>query len=176
MAYDKVVDSQWLDNGIQKIADAVKEKAGVTDPLSFPDEIEAAAKSIQVGGDIDNTVVDGIIDRTIAGIKNDTVTTVAAHAFRGCSQLVEADFATVTEIKGNAFNGCSKLVRLILRSSSVCVLEATSAFTSTQIKSGGSGRIYVPKEIVENYKQATNWVSLGDDSFDTIENLEGGNI
>ena len=50
MAYDKVVDSAVLDAGLKQIADAIREKAGTTDALAFPQEIADAIAAIQSGG------------------------------------------------------------------------------------------------------------------------------
>ena len=50
MAYDKVVDSAVLDEGLKQIADAIREKAGTTDALAFPQEIADAIAAIQGGG------------------------------------------------------------------------------------------------------------------------------
>lgn len=50
MAYDKVVDSAVLDAGLKKIADAIREKAGTTDALAFPQAMADAIAAIQSGG------------------------------------------------------------------------------------------------------------------------------
>jgi hypothetical protein len=107
-----------------------------------------------------------------------SVTTVGQRAFQNCSGLVNAKFTASTSIGTNAFNGCtklarvelsaptidantfyscSKLVTLILRNSSkVATLVNANAFTSTAIASG-TGYIYVPRDLVDSYKTATNW-------------------
>ena len=50
MAYDKVVDSAVLDAGLKQIADAIREKAGTTDALAFPQAMADAIAAIQGGG------------------------------------------------------------------------------------------------------------------------------
>ena len=50
MAYDKVVDSSVLDAGLKLIADAIREKAGTTDALTFPQAMADAIAAIQGGG------------------------------------------------------------------------------------------------------------------------------
>ena len=98
-----------------------------------------------------------LLQRTISGAYvNNRVTKVGPYAFYKCTNLVSLEFANVTNIDGNAFNGCSKLETLILRSSTVCTLAATSAFTSTKIASG-TGYIYVPSSLLADYQSATNW-------------------
>jgi len=66
------------------------------------------------------------------------------------------DLSKNITINGNKFNGANSLVHLILRSDTLCSLSATSAFTSTPIASG-LGWIYVPSDLVDSYKTASNW-------------------
>lgn len=50
MALDKVVDSAALDAGMLLVANAIRAKAGTTDPLAWPDGFKAAVEGIQTGG------------------------------------------------------------------------------------------------------------------------------
>lgn len=50
MAYDKVVDSTFLDGGLTLIADAIREKNGSEDELLFPDDFVTAITAIEGGG------------------------------------------------------------------------------------------------------------------------------
>jgi hypothetical protein len=107
------------------------------------------------------------------------VTTIAAEAFYGCTLLTSVDFPVltsipdgafrtsnglrfanfpaVTSIATNALRGCSQLVALILRNASkVATLSGTNALTATSI-AAGTGYIYVPRDLVDSYKSATNW-------------------
>lgn len=95
------------------------------------------------------------------------VTVIANSTFQKCSALGKLDLPAVTSIEAKAFNSCSALETLILRSETVCTLGATSAFNSTPIASG-TGYIYVPSAIIEEYKVATNW-SIYADQFRAIE-------
>jgi hypothetical protein len=93
------------------------------------------------------------------------VVTIEASAFY-CSNANIGDLEkidlgkNIQTIKGNAFCYHKYLKTLILRSNSVCTLAATGALSNTAIKSGGSGYIYVPAALVEEYKAATNWSSF----------------
>lgn len=82
--------------------------------------------------------------------------TVNNYDFEGCSSLVKLDFPVVSLIKVAGFSGCGKLTTLILRNNVLCTLENTNAFQGTPIKSG-TGYIYVPDDLVDSYKTATNW-------------------
>ena len=83
-------------------------------------------------------------------------TSIRGSAFNNCSALTTVDFPVATSIGGSAFKSCSKLKSLLLRGNDVCNLISISAFDSTPIKSG-TGYIYVPSALIEQYKAATNW-------------------
>lgn len=74
---------------------------------------------------------------------------------RGCSLLTRADIGNCTFIGAMGFF-MTKLDTLIIHTSSVCTLDNTNVFDSTPIKSG-NGYIYVPDDLVDAYKGATNW-------------------
>ena len=57
---------------------------------------------------------------------------------------------------GVSFNGLTALEKLIIRTPSVCSLANASALARTKIESG-TGYIYVPDNLVDSYKTATNW-------------------
>lgn len=84
--------------------------------------------------------------------------TVCQDAFNSCSNLTIVDLTSTSPvtIEANAFYYCSLLQHLIIRSTTVSTLSATSALTGTKIASG-NGTIYVPTELVDTYKAATNW-------------------
>ena len=87
------------------------------------------------------------------------VTALPADAFRE-STIRTADFGAVTNINRTAFTDCTKLETLIIRTSSVCVISDISiALRGSKIASG-TGYIYVPDNLVDSYKTATNWVAL----------------
>lgn len=50
MPYDKVVDSAVLDAGLKQVADAIREKGGTSDSLTFPSAMAEAIAAIQAGG------------------------------------------------------------------------------------------------------------------------------
>ena len=66
------------------------------------------------------------------------------------------------------FNNCKALTALILRKSdSICTLSNTNAITGTPIVNG-TGYVYVPSSLIEEYKVATNWATYAD-QFRAIE-------
>lgn len=100
---------------------------------------------------------DGIVARTITTYTNNRVQSIGERAFNGCSELTSVDFSAVTTISDYAFYSCKKLTSVVLRKTdTICTLSATFAFNNTPIKSG-TGYIYVPDTLVDQYKAATNW-------------------
>lgn len=76
--------------------------------------------------------------------------------FRNCNSLAKLHFPSIKSIGANCFIGASSLATLVLNADAVCTLENTNAFTNTPIGKG-TGYIYVPDNLVEQYKTAPNW-------------------
>lgn len=89
------------------------------------------------------------------------VTRIATNSFKNCTSLVSIDLPSLTEIQWAPFDGCSSLTAVILRSPTLCTINVNTTFNNTPIASG-TGYIYVPKSLVEEYKQATNWTTYAD--------------
>ena len=90
------------------------------------------------------------------------VTYIRLWAFSNCSALTSIDLPAVTTIEDYVFYNCDLLTSVIIRTTSqVCILDGASVFTNSPIASG-TGYIYVPDELVESYKAATNWSTYAD--------------
>ena len=87
------------------------------------------------------------------------VTALPANVFRGTA-IRTADFAAVTNINRTAFTDCQTLETLIIRTPSVCVISDISVALRGSKIASGTGYIYVPDNLVDSYKTATNWVAL----------------
>lgn len=88
------------------------------------------------------------------------------------SSVQKIDTSSVISIGAYAFGGAQQLDTLILRNSSVCTLaNSTNTFTNTKI-AAGTGYIYVPDNLVDSYKTATNWVTFAN-QIKPISELEG---
>ena len=82
---------------------------------------------------------------------------ISSNMFAYSSLLKRLDFPSVESIDTRAFSSCSRLVTLVLRKAdAVCTLKNVNAFTNTPIEKG-TGFVYVPDNLVEQYKAATNW-------------------
>ena len=82
-------------------------------------------------------------------------TYIGERAFSGCSNLLTVRLGAVQTISYLAFSGAG-ITSLIIEATGVVTLMSTSALQSTPIASG-TGYIYVPDDLVETYKAATNW-------------------
>ena len=108
------------------------------------------------------------------------VTTSGGNAFTACAQLANVQIPLLTEVTTNMFMSCSSLVKiklpvlqninqngfaysgsfetLILPNTQMCTLSNKNALRLTSIEKG-TGYIYVPQSLIEDYKAATNWVT-----------------
>lgn len=86
------------------------------------------------------------------------VTNIQTSAFGRCTKLTTADFSHLTRMSSYVFTYCSAFSALILRGNTVCGLGHSNSLASTPIESG-TGYIYVPAALVDNYKTATNWTT-----------------
>ena len=97
--------------------------------------------------------------KNLASANLPLVTALPADAFRN-SSIQTADFSAVTNINRTAFTDCRSLETLIIRTPSVCVISDISVALRGSKIAAGTGYIYVPDNLVESYKAATNWVAL----------------
>ena len=110
----------------------------------------------------------GVGTPTYVSFKN--AKTVGAQAFQNCRSLSEVHLGSVTSIGKDAFYLCSGLNKLVIRTPSVCTL--TNVMTNNKIVTG-TGYIYVPADLVESYKVATNWATHASQirSIDELEEV-----
>lgn len=99
--------------------------------------------------------IEARIDCSLTELISDRETFVATYAFYNC-ELEFVDLAAVTAIYAHAFNGNYPMYTFVLRSSTVCTLASTNAFYNGPIK-WAEGYIYVPSDLLSDYKKATNW-------------------
>ena len=83
---------------------------------------------------------------------------IGQKCFNYCSRLASLEFkSNVTAINAQAFYNCKALTKLVFSgSTSVPALGNANAFTNTPIASG-TGYIYVPDSLVEDWKVADRW-------------------
>ena len=74
---------------------------------------------------------------------------------RNCTSLEYIEFKVATSINGGCFADDAALKTLIIRTPTVCTVQSNS-FNRSGIALG-TGFVYVPDELVDSYKSATNW-------------------
>lgn len=105
---------------------------------------------------------------TLKYFRHTLAVTMASRAFENSSALEKVDTHTVG-LAYHALSGCSSLNTLILRrTDAICEFVNTNALANTRIKNG-TGFVYVPRALLEEYRQATNWSSLLPEQFRAIE-------
>ena len=92
--------------------------------------------------------------------------------FMACYDLERADFSVLERIGEKAFSYCYSLTALIIRSPTVCglgtdALDGCIHFTGETEQDWNpdalkDGYIYVPRDLVEQYKVANNWSEWAD--------------
>ncbi len=100
----------------------------------------------------------------LTSVEFPALTTISAsNTFSGCTSLKTADFPALTTIsRSDIFAArydapaCTSLDALILRAPSVVSVTGSGFLSGTPIASG-TGYIYVPDDLVDSYKAATNW-------------------
>lgn len=80
---------------------------------------------------------------------------IASQSFNSCSKLEKVVAPMCEQIGGHAFTA-SKLSCFVLGGDKVCILDNAAAIETTPMKNG-TGFIYVPDNLVEQYKVAKNW-------------------
>ena len=94
--------------------------------------------------------------KNLTNVNIPNVTKVQLKDFSECYALTKLDLPSVTYIYTQAFYYSEALEAVILRSPTVCTMNNANAFTGTPIASG-TGYIYVPKALIEDYKAAARW-------------------
>lgn len=79
-----------------------------------------------------------------------------SHCFAVCSKLKTLDFHNLQAMYDNAFAYCGIKNLILRRTDGLATLDATSALSNNPI-ANGTGYIYVPRSLVDSYKNATNW-------------------
>lgn len=87
-------------------------------------------------------------------------TTLGQYSMRYCNVLEFVDLPSVESIVNYCLTGCTKLHTLILRSTKGVVSCGGTSVISASAIAKGNGYIYVPADLIEAYKVATNWTTF----------------
>ena len=88
MAYDKVVDSAFLEAGLTLVGDSIRAKGGTSAKLEFPNGMKAAVEAIDTSEDLDEVLdeQDSIIDQIQAALEGK-----AAASVETCTVEITSD-------------------------------------------------------------------------------------
>ena len=93
---------------------------------------------------------------SLTSVNLPNVVSIEGWGFMFCSSLTTIDLPNITSIGEFAFSDCEALTSVIIRTNTLCILDYDDAFSYTPIALG-TGHIYVPKALIEDYKVASNW-------------------
>lgn len=113
-------------------------------------------------GPLSTYAFDGCKNLAITEIPSGMVTS-GTYVFRGCSSIPHITWlGDVTTISRGLFYSCTGLSYIALPNvTNVPTLSGTNAFYNTPINSG-TGYIYVPDNLVDSFKSASNWSTFAD--------------
>ncbi len=98
--------------------------------------------------------------------------TLQGYSVGICPLLERVELNSIENIQAYSFYSCPKLTTLIIRTTTkVCSLANTNAFLSSGIENG-TGFVYVPDDLVDDYKSATNWSTYAN-QIKGLSELEG---
>lgn len=90
---------------------------------------------------------------------------IQSHAFSGCTMLESVDCSS-KELYSATFYNCKSLSTLIMRGDTRCVVYNSIASPITFLEgtpiASGNGYIYVPENLINDYKEAYGWSTYAD--------------
>ena len=98
---------------------------------------------------------------SLTSVNMPALTRVGSNAGLNCILLKGVDMPGVTSIGGSAMYNCLSLKSVRLGANQVATLANANAFANTPIAKA-TGYIYVPDDLVDSYKTATNWSVYAD--------------
>jgi hypothetical protein len=171
----------YVDSNLTKIADFIRQSKNSTDSIlrsNMATEINnlPTLATSQITEDIEKAIaVEAITNLTYTG------NTEINNGFYGENGIVEAYFPFVTQISGNFFMSSPSIFRvtfdsltnlratsfqnssireLIIKTNTVCTLYSSSIANS--LKELKNLTIFVPENLVAQYKSASNWYLIAD--------------
>lgn len=93
----------------------------------------------------------------LTNVKLESLSAIKSSTFGNCKSLRIADFPVASSIGNRSFQSCSSLIALVLRITAGTVYANSSSCLSGTPIASGTGYIYVPSDLVDRYKSATNW-------------------
>ena len=86
---------------------------------------------------------------------------IGSGPFSDCAAITKLEFPSLQTFNSGGIKNTVSLRTLILSGETVVKMFSTDAFENTPI-ANGTGYVYVPDNLVEDYKVATNWATYAD--------------
>lgn len=93
---------------------------------------------------------------------------IQTSVFQNCESITKADFGSATRFSSAVFRRADSLETLIIRTTTGVASCASATIVASTPIANGTGYIYVPQALIEQYKAATNWVTYAN-QFRAIE-------
>lgn len=94
----------------------------------------------------------------VSALRAAKVTSLGTNIGKG-TRMSTVDLTALTSVKSSQFGSAGALVELILRRTSLVTLSYSNALAGTPL-AAGIGYIYVPADLVNSYKSASNWSAI----------------
>lgn len=141
---------------VEKIADSVFEECSALTTVNLPSLTSTEMKPFYGCS-------------ALTKVKLPSLTFTKGYLFWGCSSLSIVDFSKPVKFQNHmAFAYCPNLIALIFRCETLSPGPNPSNFSTDSGIHNGTGYIYVPRALVDQYKSATNW-SVYADQFRALE-------
>ena len=138
------------------LTDVMLEKAEYLDTRAFYGCSELTNIVAENVSNFGNEVFSGC--KKLRKYKNKKSTSIQSETFRGCDSIEIVDFYKLSFISGSAFSGCYTIRSLVIRNTSTI----SSIASNSKIENNTNITVYVPDELVDSYKVATNWSVIAD--------------
>lgn len=162
---DRTISGEYINSSITTLGGNAFYGCNKLTKITMPNLTTTGAAAFQVCTALKELVLPSLIQATndlssyntaLTNVSIPLCTYLGANAFRRCAALERIELPSVATMREYVFYDCSKLSVVIVRTPSVCAMSQSSVFTNTPIAKG-TGYIYVPAALVEQYKTATNW-------------------
>lgn len=96
--------------------------------------------------------------RKIKTLNLPNVKTIGTSAFQYCTGITKIELNKIETLESNCLQHCASLKSLVIRNTEkVCTMKSSNVLGGSITESGGF--VYVPDNLVDSYKNATNWSS-----------------
>lgn len=153
---DSIVDrsiTEFKDDKVTKVGDYAFFRCGALEMVDLPNVTSLGSYVFAGTG--------------LTELRLPSLSSVPPNSLRGCHKAVLVDLPICTTLNDYSLAEPYALSALVLRSDTVCVNKGKVLYNPSTIANPdpintGTGYIYVPSALIEDYKVATNWSTYAD--------------